>query len=241
MSANEASLTRLFERVTGDEDSRMCRDISDEACQEQPGNFFRHLVAALGNKLADELSNARLILPWLMGAIGAPVWMVGLLVPIREAGALLPQLLIAGYIRLRPIRKWVWVTGGIVQAETEVRHDHPPELLKRSQLRGKGRARGQVRKVTVPLEATAAHQDVCGLHAAVQHAVPVHAGQAAEHGGGDVPDLFALQRRRLGLHQRRQGRVVKFEGCKLCLVGRRADVVQEANDVVVDRHRCVSK
>ena len=116
MSANEASLTRLFERVTGDEDSRMCRDISDEACQEQPGNFFRHLVAALGNKLADELSNARLILPWLMGAIGAPVWMVGLLVPIREAGALLPQLLIAGYIRLRPIRKWVWVTGGIVQA-----------------------------------------------------------------------------------------------------------------------------
>lgn len=116
MSVKETSLTRLFERVTGDEDSRMCRDISDEACQEQPGNFFRHLLAALGNKLADELSNARLILPWLMGAIGAPVWMVGLLVPIREAGALLPQLLIAGYIRLRPIRKWVWVAGGVVQA-----------------------------------------------------------------------------------------------------------------------------
>ncbi|GHB25383.1 MFS transporter [Salinicola rhizosphaerae] len=94
----------------------MCRDISEQACQEQPGNFFRHLVAALGNKLADELSNARLILPWLMGAIGAPVWMVGLLVPIREAGALLPQLLIAGQIRLRAIRKWVWVTGGIAQA-----------------------------------------------------------------------------------------------------------------------------
>ncbi|NRB58110.1 MAG: MFS transporter, partial [Salinicola sp.] len=116
MSVKEISLTRLFERVTGDEDSRMCRDISDEACQEQPGNFFRHLIAALGNKLADELSNARLILPWLMGAIGAPVWMVGLLVPIREAGALLPQLLIAGYIRLRPIRKWVWVAGGVIQA-----------------------------------------------------------------------------------------------------------------------------
>ncbi len=87
---DDDSLTRLFERVTGDDDSRMCRDISDAACREQPGNFFRHLVAALGNKLADELSNARLILPWLMGAIGAPVWMVGLLVPIREAGALLP-------------------------------------------------------------------------------------------------------------------------------------------------------
>jgi len=116
MTTYESSLTRLFERVTGDEDSRTCRDISEEACREQPGNFFRHLVAALGNKLADELSNARLILPWLMGAIGAPVWMVGLLVPIREAGALLPQLLIAGYIRLRAIRKWVWVVGGVAQA-----------------------------------------------------------------------------------------------------------------------------
>ena len=73
----------------------------------------------------------------------------------------------------------------------------------------------------------------------MQHAVPVHVGQAAEHGGGDVPDLFALQRRRLGLRQRRQGRVVKLEGCKHCLAGRRADV-QEANDVVVARHRCVS-
>lgn len=116
MANRDLSLSRLFERLTGDEDSRMCRDISEQACQEQPGNFFRHLVAALGNKLADELSNARLILPWLMGAIGAPVWMVGLLVPIREAGALLPQLLIAGQIRLRAIRKWVWVTGGVAQA-----------------------------------------------------------------------------------------------------------------------------
>ncbi|WP_251978862.1 MFS transporter [Salinicola avicenniae] len=116
MSAKDIPLSRLFERLTGDEDSRLCRDISDEACHEQPGNVFRHLIAALGNKLADELSNARLILPWLMGAIGAPVWMVGLLVPIREAGALLPQLLIAGYIRLRAVRKWVWVAGGVIQA-----------------------------------------------------------------------------------------------------------------------------
>ena len=51
-----------------------------------------YLFAALGNKLADELSSARLVLRWLFGVIGAPLWMVGLLVPIREAGALLPQL-----------------------------------------------------------------------------------------------------------------------------------------------------
>ncbi|WP_136248160.1 MFS transporter [Halomonas borealis] len=116
MAAPEISQTRLFERLTGDEDSRMCRDIPDEACREQPRNFFLHLVASLGNKLADELASARLVLPWLLGAIGAPVWMVGLLVPIREAGALLPQVFVAGLIRRRPERKGIWVAGAMFQA-----------------------------------------------------------------------------------------------------------------------------
>ncbi|MDI5890940.1 MFS transporter [Halomonas rhizosphaerae] len=116
MAAPEISQTRLFEWLTGDEDSRMCRDIPDAACDEQPHNFFLHLLAALGNKLADELSSARLVLPWLLGVIGAPLWMVGLLVPIRESGALLPQLFVAGFIRLKPERKWVWVLGGTLQA-----------------------------------------------------------------------------------------------------------------------------
>ncbi|WP_299310990.1 MFS transporter [uncultured Halomonas sp.] len=116
MAAPEISQSRLYEWLTGDEDSRMCRDIPDEACDEQPRNFFLHLVASLGNKLADELASARLVLPWLMGVIGAPLWMVGLLVPIREAGALLPQLFVAGFIRLRPERKWAWVAGGLLQA-----------------------------------------------------------------------------------------------------------------------------
>ncbi|MDT8879710.1 MFS transporter [Halomonas saccharevitans] len=116
MAGPEISQTRLYEWLTGDDDSRMCRDIPDEACQEQPRNFFLHLAASLGNKLADELASARLVLPWLLGMIGAPLWMVGLLVPIREAGALLPQVFIAGFIRLKPERKWAWVLGGVLQA-----------------------------------------------------------------------------------------------------------------------------
>ncbi|MDR5904382.1 MFS transporter [Franzmannia qiaohouensis] len=116
MAAPEISQSRLFEWLTGDDDSRMCKDIPEEACDEQPRNFFLHLLAALGNKLADELSSARLVLPWLMGVIGAPVWMVGLLVPIRESGSLLPQLFVAGVIRLQPQRKWAWVLGGALQA-----------------------------------------------------------------------------------------------------------------------------
>ena len=116
MAQPEVSQTQLYEWLTGDDDSRMCDDIPDDACQEQPHNFFLHLFASLGNKLADELSSARLVLPWLLGIIGAPVWMVGLLVPIREAGALLPQLFVAGFIRLKPQRKWVWVVGAVLQA-----------------------------------------------------------------------------------------------------------------------------
>ncbi|WP_104202216.1 MFS transporter [Billgrantia saliphila] len=116
MAERDISQSRLYEWLTGDEDSRMCLDIPDEACVEQPRNFFLHLFAALGNKLADELASARLVLPWLLGVIGAPLWMVGLLVPIREAGALLPQLFVAGFIRLRPERKWAWVLGGTLQA-----------------------------------------------------------------------------------------------------------------------------
>lgn len=116
MAAPDISQRRLYEWLTGDEDSRMCKDIPDEACDEQPRSFFLHLVASLGNKLADELSSARLVLPWLLGVIGAPLWMVGLLVPIRESGALLPQLFVAGFIRLKPQRKWVWVAGGLLQS-----------------------------------------------------------------------------------------------------------------------------
>lgn len=116
MAKSKVSQSQLYEWLTGDEDSRMCRDISDTACHEQPRNFFLHLFAALGNKLADELSSARLVLPWLLGAIGAPLWMVGLLVPIRESGSLLPQLFVAGFIRLKPRRKWTWVTGACLQA-----------------------------------------------------------------------------------------------------------------------------
>nr|WP_298056039.1 MFS transporter [uncultured Halomonas sp.] len=118
MAEHSVSQSRLYEWLTGDEDSRMCDDISKSACNEQPRNFFLHVWASLGNKLADELSSARLVLPWLMGIIGAPVWMVGLLVPIREAGALLPQIFVAGFIRLKPKRKWVWVAGALIQALT---------------------------------------------------------------------------------------------------------------------------
>jgi hypothetical protein len=109
-------VNRAYDLMTGDEDARVCRDIPDSACHDQPRNFFAYLVANLFNKIADELASAKLTLPWLLGAVGAPAIFTGFLVPIREAGALLPQLVVAAVIRHLPRRKIVWLLGAALSA-----------------------------------------------------------------------------------------------------------------------------
>jgi len=109
-------LGKLYDLVTGDEDARVCKDIPSESCDDQPRNFFVYLGANLLTKVADELCSAKLILPWLLGALGSPAFLVGLLVPIREAGVLIPQLAVAAYIRRLPLRKGVWIWGSLLSA-----------------------------------------------------------------------------------------------------------------------------
>ncbi|GAB6069384.1 MFS transporter [Thiomicrorhabdus hydrogeniphila] len=104
-------ITKTYELLTGDEDARVCKEIPEQSCQHQPRNFFGYLMANFLGKVADELASAKLILPWLMGALGAPGVLVGFLVPIRESGVLLPQLFVAAAVRHRPKRKWVWLLG----------------------------------------------------------------------------------------------------------------------------------
>ncbi len=75
------------------------------------------LVAGLSlNKLADLLISAKTTLTALLISIGAPAWMVGWLVPIRESGALLPQVLLSIYLRKHPKRHIVWRLGMMIQA-----------------------------------------------------------------------------------------------------------------------------
>jgi MFS family permease len=114
----ESGLDWLYDLATGDEDARVCKDIPDEACREQPRNFFAYLLANLLNKISDELVSARLTLPWLFNALGVPAAFIGFLVPVREAGVLLPQLLVAAAIRSRAYRKTVWLLGAALSALT---------------------------------------------------------------------------------------------------------------------------
>ncbi|WP_334058066.1 MFS transporter [Alteromonas sp. S005] len=75
------------------------------------------LIAGLSlNKLADLLISAKTTLTAVLLSVGAPVWMVGWLVPIRESGALLPQVLISIYLRKHSQRHIVWRIGMAIQA-----------------------------------------------------------------------------------------------------------------------------
>src|SRR5690606_6116763 len=72
-------------------------------------------ASALQNA-GDQVVNAGTVLPWLLTSLGAPVGFIGLLVPIREPGSLLPQAALAPWIKRRPQRKWVWVAGAAARA-----------------------------------------------------------------------------------------------------------------------------
>lgn len=112
----EPGITRnLYDLLTGDEDARVCRDIPEEACREQPRNFFMHIGSLVATKTGDLLSSPKVVLTWLLINLGAPAYMLGFLVPVRESLSLLPQLFVAGYIRRVPIRKWFWVGGSVVE------------------------------------------------------------------------------------------------------------------------------
>jgi len=114
MQKAKPATTALYDLITGDEDARVCKDIPDESCKHQPVNFFLHLLGNFFTKLADEIASARLVFPWVLGLLGAPMLLVSLAVPIRESGVLLPQLFIAAKIRAIALRKYVWLFGGLL-------------------------------------------------------------------------------------------------------------------------------
>ena len=104
-----------FEALTAEDDGRVCKDIPESACNDQPNNFIKHIGSLSLTKTADGLIDPKLILSWILTTLGAPALFIGLLVPIRESGALLPQLFTAGYLRSLPLRKYAWAAGSFVQ------------------------------------------------------------------------------------------------------------------------------
>lgn len=82
----------------------------------QAVHFFL-LIAVNGlTKLGDALSNAKVILPWVLAQAGAPAFFSGLLVPVRESGSLWPQLFMASVVSKYPRRKYFYIAGCLLQA-----------------------------------------------------------------------------------------------------------------------------
>lgn len=110
------TFTRLHALLVDDDPSaQVCRDLPESACREQPRNYGVHIVSLSLTKIGEGLADPKLVLAWLLDAIGTPTWALGLLVPVRESLAMLPQLVISARIRRRPIRKTVYVAGCLVQ------------------------------------------------------------------------------------------------------------------------------
>ncbi len=93
----------------------MVADVSDETDAGEAQRFSTHFVALALTKIADGLIDPKIVLSWLLTALGAPGYIIGALVPVRESGALLPQLALARQIQRQPRRKGFWAIGSMVQ------------------------------------------------------------------------------------------------------------------------------
>ena len=108
--------TRLHALLVDDDPmAQVCRDLPESACRAQPRNYGVHIVSLGLTKVGEGLADPKLVLAWLLDAIGTPTWALGLLVPVRESLAMLPQLAISARIRQLAIRKTVYVFGCLVQ------------------------------------------------------------------------------------------------------------------------------
>lgn len=109
------TIDQLYGLIANEEDARVCKDIPEEACREVPRNFFLILFSNVLTKLGDLLISPKTVLAWLMSAVGAPA-LVAWLVPIRESGSMVPQMVIAAWVRRKAVRKWFWTLGSFGQA-----------------------------------------------------------------------------------------------------------------------------
>ncbi len=105
----------IYEALTDDQDGRLCDEISEAACRETPRSFVLILLSYFLTKLGDAIANPKTTLAWLTTAVGAPAFVLGFLVPIRESGSMIPQLFIGSVVRRLPVRKWIWVLGSVGQ------------------------------------------------------------------------------------------------------------------------------
>lgn len=118
MGTNSPLENAVFTRLAAGVEDGVAQEpggLSDGAAEREAASFTRHVTSLTATKVADGLLDPKLVLSWLLNTLGASSVLTGLLVPLREAGSLLPQLVIAPRIHALARRKWAWATGSFVQ------------------------------------------------------------------------------------------------------------------------------
>lgn len=106
---------RLYTALVRRDDSAES-DLDDDVRRAVPRNGLRLVAANTLQSSGDQTVSASTVLPWLFHILGVPPALVGLLVPIRESGSMLPQAFLTPLVLRVARRKWVFVTGAGVQA-----------------------------------------------------------------------------------------------------------------------------
>ena len=115
-NARRSRIEAFYAILSGDDSTeRACADIPPAECTNLPRNYVLNVLNGAASKLAEQVASAKIVLPWLLSALGAPAIFVGLLLPLRQTGSLLPQLAVAGHIRRYALRKWFWVVAAMAQ------------------------------------------------------------------------------------------------------------------------------
>ncbi len=108
-------IRRGFDRLLK-HDKQAEQELPEVVRRNLPGNALRIIGATALQNSGDQVVKASTVLPWLFHALGVPNALVGLLVPIRESGSMLPQALLTPLVLRVRRRKWVFVVGALVQA-----------------------------------------------------------------------------------------------------------------------------
>ena len=104
---------RIYEVLTDDNGSD--ENMEGRLAENAPGNFLFLLLARFCSKVGDRLASPKTTLAWLLQTLGAPPVFTGLIVPLRESGSLLPQIVLGNYLKRFPVRKWAWSAGAVAQ------------------------------------------------------------------------------------------------------------------------------
>lgn len=105
----------VYRWLTGDRTLPEAEGFDEPTRQAIPRNFLTYIAAHLLTKIGDALMNPKTTLTWVAGTLSVPTWIIGLLVPVREAGSMLLQILFAGWVRRWRQRKWVWVVASAIE------------------------------------------------------------------------------------------------------------------------------